>query len=456
MASTLEQALEAIDKIQGAFTEFKVENDKNLKILVSKGVTDALADAKLSNITQAIDDLTGKREDLEKRFLAEQEFNKDMERKINFLQSGVDNMDEKEAKKIRKQLHHFNLEMRTLAIRRQLPAPKEQNLQDMLNYKKAFREYMSRDAKVMSPESTLAMQVGVDPDGGYTVPPDVSGRIITALYELSPIRAVSAVQNISSDRLDGYEDLGEASCGWVAETDARPVTSNPQLGKWEIVAQELYASPQATQRILDDSAIDVEGWLAKKVADKFARVEGAAFVNGTGVGQPRGFTTYPTAATADGTRPWGTFQYIPSGASGAFVADPNGGDCIFDLIAAFRTPYLNKARFITTRAVLAKIRKFKATTGNYLWQPGLTLGMPDSILGYPIINAEDMPVVAANSLSIAFGDFSEAYQIVDRLGVRTLRDPYTNKPYVIFYTTKRTGGGALNFQALKFIKFSVS
>lgn len=453
MASTIEQALEALDKIQGAWQAYKDENDKNLKLLVSKGVGDALAEAKLSNITQAIDDLTGKREDLEKRFKAETEATAAMERRINFLQTGTDDMDEKEQKKARKNLRLFNLELQTLAIRRQMHAPKAQTMEDLLNYKKAFREYMTRDVKIISPESQLAMQVGVDPDGGYTVPPDVSGRIITALYELSPIRAIASVQGISSDRLDGYEDLGEASCGWVSETAARPVTSNPQLGKWEIVAQELYASPQATQRILDDSAIDVEGWLAKKVADKFARVEGAAFVVGTGVGQPRGFTTYPTSLTSDNTRAWGTFQHIATGTSGGFAADPAGGDVFFDLIAAFRQPYLAKARFITTRAVLAKVRKFKATTGNYLWQPGLTLGMPDSILGYPIVNAEDMPVLAANSLSIAFGDFSEAYQIVDRLGVRTLVDPYTNKPYVIFYTTKRTGGGALNFQALKFIKF---
>jgi HK97 family phage major capsid protein len=453
MASTVEQLKETIDGVVGAFEEFKKENDKQINLQVKEGVRQALGEAKLTNINEALEKLNASREDLEKRFKEETDHNEKLEKELQELRKGANAMTLEEAKKQREELTAFNLSMRTLAIRRQMPQPKEATVEELNSYKKGFRSYMTRDIKVMTPEDQYAMQVGVDPDGGYTVPPDVSGRIITALYELSPIRQIASVQNISSDRLDGYEDLGEASCGWVSETDPRPTTANPQLGKWEIVAQELYASPQATQRILDDSAIDIEGWLAKKVADKFARVEGAAFVAGTGVGQPRGFTTYPTAATADNTRAWGTFQHIATGTSGGFAADPAGGDVLFDLIAAFRPPLLNRARFVTLRAVLAKIRKFKATTGNYLWQPGLTIGMPDSILGYPVVNSEDMPALGANSLSLAFGDFSEGYQIVDRLGIRTLRDPYTNKPYVIFYTTKRVGGGALNFQAIKFVKF---
>jgi HK97 family phage major capsid protein len=198
--------------------------------------------------------------------------------------------------------------------------------------------------------------------------------------------------------------------------------------------------------------VDVESWLAMKVADKFARVEGAAFINGNGVGQPRGFASYTTAATADGSRAWGTLEHVVTGASGAFhttQADP-----LFTLIGAFKSAYLQNARWVTTREVIAAIRKFKTTTtAEYIWQPGLQQGQPQVILGYPVVIAQDMPALAANSLSMALGDFSEGYTVVDRQGIRTLRDPYTNKPYVVFYSTKRVGGAVVNFEAIKFIKF---
>lgn len=453
--NTDEQIKEKLTQIDAAWTQFKEANDK----LVSKAVKDALAEAHLDNIQQSIDDLTGKREDLEKRFKAEVAFREDLERKYNALRiapsaGDINALGKKELAKQRHTLECFNRETRAHAKEKGQEVPAEATMEQYQEYRKAFRAYMRHDTQMMTPDQTRAMQVGVDPDGGFLVPADLSGQIVTALFDLSPIRQIASVQQISSDRLDGIEDLGEVSTGWVSEIAARPTTANPQIGKWEIVAQELYASPQATQRLLDDANIDAEGWLAAKVADKFARVEGAAFIVGTGVGQPRGLTTYPTAATGDNTRAWGTFERVNTGQASGFAADPNGGDILFDLIAAFRPPYLNNARWLTRRSVIAKVRKMKATTGNYLWQPGLTLGAPDSILGFPITLAEDMPALASTSLSMCLGDFKQAYQIVDRLGVRTLRDPFTNKPYVIFYTTKRTGGGVLNFQALKFVQFS--
>jgi HK97 family phage major capsid protein len=452
MASTVEQALEKIEQINKAFTEFKAENDKN----VGKAVRDALAEAKLATLSTAIDELTTSKTDLEKRWQKEVEIREEMERKLNNLRMGVDAHagDEKTQKRMAKALKLHNIEIRAHAKKQGAEIPKDQTMEEFNAYRSAFDSFMRRDARVLTPDEIRTLQVGVDPDGGYLVPADYSGQIVKTLFDYSPIRQIASVQEISSDRLDGIEDLGEAAAGWVGETSSRPVTATPQIGKWEIVAQEMYASPQASQRILDDAAIDVESWLADKVADKFARVEGTAFVAGTGVGQPRGFTTYPTAATGDNTRPWGTFERVNTGTNGAFAADPNGADKLFDLIAAFRPPYLRNATFVTRRSVIALVRKMKATTGNYLWQPGLLLGQPDSILGFPIVMAEDMPALATGSLSLAFGDFKQGYQIVDRLGVRTLRDPYTNKPFVIFYTTKRTGGGALNYQAVKFVQFS--
>jgi HK97 family phage major capsid protein len=276
---------------------------------------------------------------------------------------------------------------------------------------------------------------------------------VQKVFELSPIRQIASVQPISGDRLEGIEVLGEAGSGWVGETTTRSETTTPTLGKYEIVAQEQYAAPRATQKLLDDGSIDVEGWLNGQVVGKFARLEGAAFINGTGVSQPRGFATNPTAVTSDLTRAWGTMEIIKTGVSSDFAA-ADKADVLFDIIGAFKPAYTVRANWVTNRAVMAKIRKMKQTsTNDYLWQPGLTLGQPSQLLSYPITMAQDMPALAAGSLSLALGDFSEGYQIVDRLGIRTLRDPYTAKPYVIFYTIKRVGGAVINFEAIKFVYF---
>jgi len=321
-------------------------------------------------------------------------------------------------------------------------------------YKSAFFN-LARKASIdfLSADERKALSAGVDSDGGYLMPPATAGRIVKRVYDLSPIRAISNVMVISGDALEGIADIDEATAGWVSEIGTRSDSATPTVNKYRIEAFEMYSMPKATQKLLDDAAVDVEAWLAAKVADKFARVEAAAFVNGTGVGQPRGFATYTTAATADASRAWGQLEHVKTGANGAFhttQADP-----LFDLIQAFKPGYLANAKWVTTRAVIAAIRKFKTTTTlEYIWQPGLQVGMPDKLLGYPVVNAQDMPTLATDSLSMALGDFNEGYQIVDRLGMRTLRDPFTAKPYVVFYTTKRTGGGVVNFEAIKFIKFS--
>jgi HK97 family phage major capsid protein len=213
--------------------------------------------------------------------------------------------------------------------------------------------------------------------------------------------------------------------------------------------------PKISQKLLDDAAINVEAWLAAKVADKFARVEGNAFWNGSGVGQPRGLATYTTVATADDTRAWGQFQYIPTGASGAFHTTKM--DPLHTLQGAFKDQYLNGAQFVMRREARTALRLMKeATNDRYLWEPSNQVGQPDRLNGYPVRIDQYMPAIAADSLSVAFGDFKEAYLIVDRIGMRTLRDPYTAKPYVVFYTTKRVGGGAMNTEALKFLKFAAS
>ena len=318
-------------------------------------------------------------------------------------------------------------------------------------YRSALNTYMRRGGNTPR-EALAAMSVGSDPDGGFAVTPDTSGRIVKKLFETSPMRQVASVDTIGTDRLEGFNDLGEGTAGWVGETAPRPATGTPQLGKWDIPVHELYAFPQATQKVLDDAMFDIEAWLAAKTSDKFIRTENAAFLNGDGALKPRGLLTYPTALTADATRAWGIFQHVLTGTDASFGAT-NGSDKLIDLVYSVKAGYRAGANFMAARSTVAEVRKLKDGQGNYIWAPSLQALSGGTILGFNIVEAEDMPVIAADSLSLAFGDFSEAYQIVDRVGIRVLRDPLTNKPYVGFYTTKRVGGDAINFEAVKFLKF---
>lgn len=441
----IEELKQTCEQIGRAFEEFKTENNK----LIAKGVRDALAEAKLDKLGQSIDDLTGKKEDLEKRIKLEGEAREELERKVNLLRvQGTGKSDDIE----QKALGEFNAQIKALARERGQAVPDDVPLEGFRAYKSAFAKHMRKGRDILSSDEVKALQVGVDADGGYYVPADTTGRIVTRVFDLSPIRAIAAVQPISSDRLEGIADLDEAGDGWVGETETRADTKTPQIGKYEIVAYEHYAQPKATQKLLDDASVDIEGWLSAKVADRFARREGTAFVVGTGVASPKGFAMYATAATADASRAWGTLEHVSTGVNSDF-AGSNPADILFDVEGAFKPAYLNGASWVTRRSVITKIRKFKGTDNNYLWLPGLAAGKPSTLIGYPIVMAEDMPALAAGSLSLALGNFKEGYQIVDRLGIRTLRDPYTDKPYVKFYSIRRVGGGVVNFEVIKFVRF---
>jgi HK97 family phage major capsid protein len=336
------------------------------------------------------------------------------------------------------------------------PVPAEVSAEAYAQYKSAFFS-MARngDMERLSPEERKALSAGSDPDGGYLLPTPTTGRMVKRIYDRSVIRQLANVVSISTDSLEGIVDNDEADAGWVSELGARTDTGTPQVGKYRIEAHEMYAMPKATQKLIDDAATDIEGWLADKVADKVARVEDEAFVNGSGVGQPRGLFTYATAAAADASRDWGTFEHIATGASGAFhttKADP-----LFTMIGAMKDAYLANATWVMKGTVRTALRQMKeATSDRYLWEPSMQAGVPDRLLGYPVRIDQYVPAMAANSLSLAFGDFREAFTIVDRIGVRTLRDPFTAKPYIVFYSTKRTGSGAVNFEAVKFLKFAAS
>jgi HK97 family phage major capsid protein len=301
-----------------------------------------------------------------------------------------------------------------------------------------------------------ALSVGSDPDGGYLVTPDTSGRIVTKVYETSPMRQVAAQMSIGTDAVEGLNDLGENGFSWVGETTTRVENTTAQLGKWSIPVHEAVSIVSATQKVLEDARLDLEAWLSAKCADRIARGENAAFVAGDGVSRPRGLTTYTTSATADATRPWGVIEHINTGANGAFrtrSGDVNPVDDLVNVVYALKSAYRNNARWLTSRAVLREARKLKDGQGNFIWQPAATAGQPSALLGFPVVEAEDMPAMASGSLSMAFGDFREAYLIVDRIGISLLRDPYTSYPYVFFKFRKRVGGGVINFEAVKFLRF---
>ena len=430
MSEEIKKAIGAVDALHAGFEEFKKANDERLAQIEKKGSADVVTEAKLQKIEA---DLEKAQKIADEAVLA----SKRQSRIVTDERGEVVDLDRKAQ------------EWASMNARRRGAVAGSFGAADMDGYKAAFDTFLRKGEEVMGPEERKALSVGTDPDGGYVVNPDLSGRIVMKVFETSPMRAYASVQVISSDALEGLFDLNEASSGWVGETDSRPETNTPQLGKWRIPAHELYAKPKATQKLLDDASINMEAWLASKVAEKFARDEANAFVVGNGVNKPRGFLTFSSGTTLPGT-----IERFDTGVNGAFAAAPNGGDVLINALYGLKQQYRANATWFMNRATLKLTRKLKDSDGAYLWSPGIAAGQPASLLGYPVASFEDMPDPATDSLSIAVGDMREAYQIVDRLGIRTLRDPYSAKPYVEFYTTKRVGGDVVNFEALKLIEFT--
>lgn len=396
---TVSEVTERVHALGSAWEQFKQVNDDRLQQVAKKGQADPLTMEHLGRINQALDQHKSR---------------------VDLLETAY---------------HRPGVE----AVSTKAMAPYE------AEYKNVFCNYLRKgmDAGLEAMQSK-ALSVGSDPDGGYMVTPTMSQRIITIIRETSPMRGVAAIETISSDALELLEDRDQAASGWTNETTAISDTSTPQIGKRNIPVHGLYAQPKATQKLIDDSAIDIENWLAMKVAEVFSRTENTAFINGTGVSQPRGILTY-----AAGTS-WGQIEQVNSGTSATVTADG-----IIKLLYALKEGYMQRATFMMNRSVVQAVRLLKETSTNqYLWQPGLTSGTPDTLLGAPVVMASDMPVAAANSLSIAVGDFASAYQIVDRTGITVLRDPFTDKPFVKFYTTKRVGGDVVNYEAIKIQKLA--
>lgn len=389
-----------IGELGRAFDEFKKTNDARLEEIKTKGYASSDKEEKLEKLNTSMTD---------------------MEAKIAQL---------------------------TDAMNRTGTPSNEQGKSDakLAEYKDALHKYMRKGIEVpkeLTDYAAKAMSVDSDVDGGFFVSPEMSSEIQTKVFESSPIRQLASVQLISTDSFEILHDLDEADSGWVGEIQARPETGTPQIKKTIVPIHELYAQPLATQKLLDDAAVNIESWLAEKVSSKFMRDEATAFVSGDGNLKPRGILNY---GAGDG---FGLIQRKETAANNAIVADE-----LIDVQSLLKEAYQGNATWLINRLMIGYIRKFKdVTSGQYLWQPGLAQGAPATLLGRPVMMASDLPsAVAANTDMIMYGDFRAGYQIVDRLGIRVLRDPYTSKPYVKFYTTKRVGGAVKDFEAIKSLK----
>lgn len=413
-----------IQKFNEVFHEFKKQNDADIAELKKNGF-EANADAitKLNKRLDEAEELVKKTETALARAQEETKVDKEMEKKQEefhrLMKAGNPTL---QAVDLAKASHS--------------------------EYKKNYDLYL-RNKEQHNPDIRKALSVGINSDGGITVDPDTNGRMVKKIFETSPMRQVASVQSIGTDSLEGVLDLDEVGSGWVGETGGRPPTDTAKLQKWSIPTHEIYALQDITQKLLDDSSIDIAAWASDKVSDKFSREENAAFVNGNGVDRPRGFLTYP-----DGTTIPGTITRYNSGAAGGFPTGGAGADAIFDAVYGLKSAYRNRAMWATNRLTLALVRKIKDGDGNYIWQPVLQAGEPSTLAGHGIIEFQDMPDPGIDSMSMAFADWAEMYQIVERMGTRILVDPYSNRPFVQYYATRRVGGDVVNFEAGNILQLS--
>lgn len=338
--------------------------------------------------------------------------------------------------------------------------PLDDHSPDAQEHKAAFRKFITRgETHGLYDLQVKAMSDSSGPDGGFGVPKVIDGMIEAAAVNISPIRQIAQVVQISTPDYHKLVNIHASGIsGWVSENASRPATSTPQFVDIAPPLGEVYANLQASQQMLDDVFFNAEQWLAEEAALEFARAEGAAFVAGTGINQPRGFTTYTTAATGDSTRAFGTCEYVGTGSAGAFktlTSTVNPCDDLFTLVGKVKAQYRQDCVWVMNKKTLFAIMGFKDYQGRYVFNPATAPGLQDTLLGYPIYEAEDMPdYTSSGNLGIAFGNFKRGYIVVDRIGTRVLRDPFSSKPAVMFYITKRVGGGILNSECIKFLKFS--
>lgn len=432
MPDAIREVRESLDTLMSTFEAYKSSNDERLTEIAKLGDADPVLEERLKKIDDSVQESS---DEVEKLGKSVQERLDTMDVAVNRVSSG-DIDDVKEGKKAADFMNRC-----CLAHRREQKFTPENTVE----YAKAWDRYLRVDDRGLTPDEARALAIGSDPDGGYWVVPDVAAMINAVIFESSPIRELASVMDIGSKSVTMVIDFDEASSGWLGETEAPSTTDSPQIKQKEIIAHTGYAMPKATSEMLDDANIDVDAWLARKVGEKLARQESTAFVLGTGVGQPRGFMTY-TAGTS-----YGQVEQ---------VASLDSADVTFDgLISvqnALKEAYQRNAVWLFKRSSFANIRKLKDGVGQYLWQPNSRVGEPASLLGAPTRAADDIAAIAGSALSGMYGDLRAAYQIVDRFGIRIIRDNLTNKPFILFFTTKRVGGDLVNFEAIKILKIAAS
>ncbi|MEM1375778.1 MAG: phage major capsid protein [Pseudomonadota bacterium] len=382
---------ESFDEFMQAFEAFKTANDERLSELEANGAADPLLDDKLTRI----------------------------ENQLGTYEAAIEKMAR--------------------------PAMGGSS-QDDYQRKTALDAYLRKGkADQLMALEAKGMNVGSEADGGYLVPEETESELMARMRDKSPIRSLASNLVISTSEYKRPFAVSGAGAGWVAETGLRPETASPQLAETTFPTMELYAAPAATKRLLDDAHVDIEAFLMAQIDEAFAEQETNAFVNGDGSTKPTGFLTYPQADYDNA--PWGTIGTIGSGAAGDITADG-----MFDMVYSLGAKHRRNATFLMNRMTLSTVRKLKAADGTYLMQPRLDEGFANTLLGFPIVECEDLPNIAADATPIVFADFKRAYLIVDRAGVQILRDPFSAKPYVVFYATKRVGGGVLDFGAIRLLR----
>ena len=399
---------DTIDAIGTAFTQFKAENDKRLKEIEAKGSADPLLTEKVEAINKEITALYA------------------MKKQLEIIETAV--------------------------ARAQFPGGGKTVNEDKVAHAKAFDAWFRKgiDDGLKGLEIKAAASTLSDPDGGFTVPEEVDAAIDRVALTVSAMRRLATVRTISTDTYKKLVGVGGATSGWTSEKAARTEATTPTLVEIAINTKELYSMPAATQTLLDDSRIDIASWLADEVSIDFSEEENTAFITGTGVEKPKGIAAYTMITNA--SYAWGKVGYV----AGGHATLLNDADKLIDLTHALKPVYRNGASWLMNDATLATIRKFKDGDGNYMWRPGLSEAAPDLLLGKPIEIDDNVASIGANTYPIFFANFKRAYMIIDRQGTRVLRDPYTNKPYVMFYTTKRVGGGIVMFEAIKAFKVAAS
>lgn len=380
------------------------------------------------------------------------------------FKAAMDRRDEAATQRLNDAISDLEGKMRDMERVANRPMAQDGESTQDAEFKTAFVSYMRTGDKNILREFKGAyefksMSASVAGDGGYTVPKIIDQQIRALSQDISPIRQVADVIQVTTPdfHMPFSTSIGGAGTNslWVGEKDARNPTNTDTLVEIVPTFGELFAKPLVTQTLLEDSQFDIAGFVAGRVAIEFARAEGAAFINGDGNKKPTGLLTPTLVATGDATRAFGSVQYVPTGAAANFAAS-NPADCLIALVHSLKAAYRANAKFILNKAVLGVLRSFKDQYGQYLWQPSVQAGVPSTLLGYPVVEAEDMPGIAANTTPIAFGDFKQSYVIADRVGMSMMVDPYTQQPYVAYGTRKRVGGTPVNTEAYKLLKVAAS